>query len=611
MGKGVLWFYKEAFQMKKRMLIVYPLLLLALAGCDGASSSSTASTPNESVTSSNPDDTTSDGSETSVPDESTPDVPKPARSAFIKALTDSTENVTHFKRVFNSYDQAFDSDNMIIVGKFTVSSYVSDVSTYDNDTYKAVCESKIYTTPFDMLEAPTGKSMNVSNHDYYLQATDTKLTYIDDATIDTDRSINYCQYNVDLIHQYSSFKSAFTDFPKQNVSVYGDGKTYFDGLVSASPDYYSYDTTDPFVDNPVIANSDGSFTYSFSAHMFTCHYGDYYDVNRRFTYAVTIDADSNLLNYALSVESFDPVYDDNNVLTGYEVTSATTDTFSSLGNDSLGDYSTALPDMVSVGSDDDGNYLNAAGVKVQPMYVPHPSYDMSAISQDDLNDDDIINKLSASLPSYLTSCTGCTMDATLSDGDTGAVYQEHREKKLYTNDFVKMDGTLKQSPVTESEDEDTGETTYTYEEEEDVTYSTTLQVSSDKIAITHEETDSTVYFYQNPLNGIDEMGVFSFEGDFDVPSYLPMSVLDYLDPSMLTSALTLVSLDKEQCSVSDGVLTLQGTDYSSDYLITIKDNKITHVTETPTSINCEPYGANAKITKEYVLSEAAIADYQA
>jgi hypothetical protein len=61
--------------------------------------------------------------------------------------------------------------------------------------------------------------------------------------------------------------------------------------------------------------------------------------------------------------------------------------------------------------------------------------------------------------------------------------------------------------------------------------------------------------------------------------------------------------------LADGLLTLKGTDYASDYLLSIKDNKITQVVETPLGDNVACYGSKAVLTKTYVLSAPEITAY--
>lgn len=234
---------------------------------------------------------------------------------------------------------------------------------------------------------------------------------------------------------------------------------------------------------------------------------------------------------------------------------------------------------------------------------------MTTLTTDSLKEDTTIATLAKALPNYLSWCTHSEMSAVLTGADTGAVDTESRSKTLYKDNFTKVTGTLKASPYTSSTDETTNVTTHTYGTVEDVTYSYTLQASAEALTSTHEESESTIYHFSDVLDGKTPVSTFSYTGDFWIPEYLPFTLQDYLDPSTLVSALNLLTLDKSACSLADGLLTLKGTDYASDYLLSIKDNKITQVVETPLGDNVACYGSKAVLTKTYVLSAPEITAY--
>lgn len=590
--------------MKKIRILLSPILVLSLASCGGVGASiASSSTPSSSSVSSS----SAISSNTAI---------LPSKADFTNAILLQGDAVRHYVMNQRSYDQAFTANMIPIEGKYTVSSFLSDVSLFDDRVYLSKSRSFIYNEPVALLAPVSGDATALTSNDYYVKDAAKTMTYIDDSHDESGvHMVSYSLFEEDLIHSFDALEDSFSALPMGFLAAEVGGKSYFDGLLANSPEDYVYDETDPFVENPVITNSDGSYTYSFSVHFSQCHYGDNFYINRRFHYFIDFNPDYSLKDYGLGVEVFDAVFDDNGVLTGYAPDAAEETIFSEVSSTKLGDFKDALPDLTVAQSDESGNAYNADGALLQILRVPHPHFDMTALTSASLQDEAILTSLSAALPSYLSWATSCTMDGLLTNGDSGAIYEEHKTKTLYTNDFVRTLGTLKASPITQTDttDETSGTTTstYAYGTEEDVTYSTSLQLSAKAIVYSHEETDSTVYHAEDPLNGLSPVSTFALDGDYKVPAYLAWSASDYLDPSMLLQAMTSLTIDKTLSTLSEGVLTLEASDGASAYLITVEQNEIKQVVETPNALNTIPYGANAVVKKTYVLSNPTPTAYQA
>jgi hypothetical protein len=510
-----------------------------------------------------------------------------------------------------SYDQAFDSSMMPIEGKYVVSSFLSEVSLFDDQVYLCKGSSIIHDDPVSLLDPVSGAYTTLSTNDYYVKGTAAAITSIDDCHEGSAHTVNYAVYDNDLIHSFLSISNSFSVIPNAFVAAYDGGKDFIDAMVAADPTEFTYDDTDPFVLKPIVQNSDGSFTYSFTAHFTRCHYDDIYEANRRFGFFVDLNADYSLKDYGSSVEIFDPLTDASGNITGYAADAATEVIFSGISSDSLGNYGGSLPDLVTASTNENGDALNAEGATLIATRTPHPSYDMTSLTSASLEDAAVVSSLAGALPSYLAWATKSTMDGTLANGATGAVYEEHQTKTLYQNDIVHTEGTLKESPITETTDEDTGVTTYTYGAEEDVTFASTLTLTASLISFNHEETESTVYHYADPLNGVSSLASFSYSGDYKIPEFLAWSEGDYLNASSLGESLSGLTLDAASSSIANGVLTLKGTDNASDYVITIEANQVRKVVETPSALNTVSFGESAVITKTYVLSAPELTAYGA
>jgi hypothetical protein len=588
--------------MKKTLALLSPILVLSLASCGGVGASSANSSSSSSALSSS-----SSSSST---------IPLPSKADFTSAILLEGDAVRHYTMDQRSYKTAFDANMIPIEGKYTVSSFLSDVSLYDDQVYLSKSRSLIYSDPVTLLAPVSGEATELSSNDYYVKDAAKTITSIDDSHDEAGvHRVAYSLFEEDLIHSFSSLEESFSALPMSFLSAYVGGKSYFDGLVANDPENYIYDDTDPFVENPVALNSDGSYTYSFSVHFSSCHYGDYYYINRRFHYFIDLNADYSLKDYGLGIEVIDPLFDSDGNLTGYAPDAGEETIFSAVSAADLGNFKGTLPDLTVAKTDESSNDYNADGALLQVMRVPHPSFDMTSLTSASLQEDATLASLSAAMPAYLSWATSCTMEGILTNGDAGAVYEEHKSKTLYTNDLVRTTGTLKASPITETSttDETTEETTttYSYGPEEDVTYSTSLQLTAKAIVYSHEETESTAYHADDPLDGKSPVSTFALDGDYKVPSYLAWSEEDYLNPSMLLESLSLLAIDKTASSLSEGVLTLKANDGAADYLITIAQNKITKVVETPSALNTIQYGKNAVVTKTYVLSDPTPTAYQA
>jgi hypothetical protein len=605
--------------MKKVVAYLTPILILSLASCGGklatssgnSGSSSSASSPAGSGETSNASKSVSSSSD-NVSSSSSSSVFVPEKAAFLNAIHAQNTSLRHYALTQSSYDQAFDANMMPIEGKYTVSALLSEASLYEDGIYEMKASSIIYATPVALLAPVSGNFTTLSSHRYDLKNSQDSITFTDEVDEEAGKSINYAIYPHDIIHSFSALSNSFGAPTSEPLEALEGGKDYFDALVKADPENYIYDATDPFVANPTTKNDDGTYTYSFSVHFSTCHYGDIYLANRRFDYFINLKNDLSLKDYGYSIEVFDPLFDSSGAITSYAADAAITYDYSALSSAILESFAGTLPDIATASYNEEGDPLNAAGTKLMLLTGPVASYDMSTLSSDSLTDDTVIASLAKALPNYLSWCTKATMDAILTNGDTGAVYEEHCVKTLYKNNFVETAGTLKATPVTSTTDASTEVTTYTYGSEEDVTYSYSLQVNADTLITTHKESESTVYNFPDPLNGVSPLASFGYGGDFFIPEYLPFSAQNYLNPSMLVNTLSGLTLDKSACQISsEGVLTLKGTDYASNYVISISDNKITDVVETPSAENVICYGAKATLTKTYSLSDPALTDYQA
>jgi hypothetical protein len=538
----------------------------------------------------------------------------PKKEDFINAIETKLLSLSHYDLDQYSYDQAFDSTMKPIEGKFSIGVLHSNVSLYGEKLYHANCEDRLYETPEDLLAPEEGNYTALSSHQYYLKENTDNLTFIDNSQqLEGGHTIGYAIDNKDLIHDFSFISDTFNSLPSNPVGALKDEKAYFDSLVSADPENYVYDATDPYVLKDIEKTEDGYWRYAFSIHFSTCHYGDEYYINRRFDYFMDIDNSFDLKDYGYSVEILDPVFDtDGTTVTGYEPSAAKKYVYSDLSNATLTTSGLTLSDITVTGQNTDGNDINAAGIQVNCERAPRQSYDMSGLTASDLTDSATLTKLSAALPNYLSGVTSSTMTGVLAGGATGASYSETITKQLYKDAFIKTTGLIKASPITQTTDAETEATTYTYGTEETANYSWTLKETAETITTTHSEDESTIYSFMDPLNGTSPMATFKYDGDFCIPCYLAQSAADYLDPSMLTGKISGLTLDSTKCQVqTDGSLLIVGTDYASDFAIAVKDNQISKVVETLLGANSTCYGPAAVVTKTYTLTRGEITDYQA
>jgi hypothetical protein len=529
------------------------------------------------------------------------------RADFIQAIDDRISSIRQYAFDQYSYDQAFDSNMVPIEGKYTISLFHSAVSLYEENLYLSQSEDRMYETPADLLADPEGNYDVSSHHDYYLEDGTDELTSIDDATEGENHSISYAIYGKDLIHSFDLLKNSFGDIPLEPMEAIKGEKTYFDALVSKDPENYVYDEDDPYTAGHVSKNEDGGYRYAFSVHFSLCHYGDEYYLNRRFHYFIDLRKDRTLKDYGYSVEIMDPVTDESGNILSYEADAAKAYYYSEVSSTALGAFSGTLPDIVPTATlDANGNPTNAEGVTVLCQRKPRGVFDSSKLTAADFADAAVIAKLSDALPNYLSGVTSSTMVGSLSHGATGTSYSEKTTRQLYQGAYTSTSGIIIATPYTRSED-DAGTVTFTYGSEETVIYRSTMEETASALTVTHGEDESTIYAFQDPLNGTSPMATFKYDGDFFVPDYLPLDAEDYLDPSMLSTKISGLTLKADQCQVqTDGSLLIVGTDYASDYALTLKDNAISQVVETLLGENSSCYGKDATVTKKYTLTRGDI-----
>jgi hypothetical protein len=494
------------------------------------------------------------------------------KAPYLAALKAKINDIHHYILTQDSYDQAMDSNFVPIIGKFTVSRNRNEVSLFDNKIFKNVASSSLFDTPVSMLESPSGTSTVLSSHEYYLQDQSSQVVFIDHSHEVGANTISYAGYPHDLIHDYSLCNDAFSGIPLAQTSPLLEGMDYFTAWAAKEPDEFELDNTDPYGES-VATNADGTSTYKESIHYLLCHYGDEYQINRKFTYFVNLAADQSLLSYGLSIQTYQPIYDDNNNLTGFDNDSGMTFTYTSVSSETLGDDSEALPDYSVYSTDSEGNALNKDGETVINNVVQPVLYDSSTLSLAGLADEAVQKKLLSSLPLYLDYASSCTMSGTLSNAPTGASYSESWTSSVKDN-VLSYSGEAKGKSVSQSETD----SSISYGSDEDVTYSASITATREALSFSETKNVETSSVYQSfdPLNGVSPLRTFNFSGDFIVPDFLAGSLEDYLDPSLgLRSDFKLLTLDLSASKEnSDGSLLLSLSDYSSTFVVHLSRNKI-------------------------------------
>lgn len=529
-------------------------------------------------------------------------IPLPAKEVFYQKLAPAVTSPKGYAFERDSYDQAFDANMVPIQGKYTVTAWQSVATLYANSHYRNLATSFIHSTPVDLLAEPkSGDEEGATTHDYSLQDDGKQLTYIDDIVEESKESINYAVYDEDIIHSNASLTTAFPSIPNKPLAALNGGKSYFDALIAKDSENYIYDSSDPFLENPVALESNGDFLYSFAVHFSTCFDADEdaYYLNRKYTYFIRLDSKQELVNYGYNVAEYNQETDSAGN-TVYLAEAGRRYVYSSIVNDLTETDHLAFPDILVTSQDSEGNNCNAAGIPVTVIAALLSHFDMSTLTLADIAKEETLTAWQNGMAGYLASVTGVTMTGTIANPVTGQSYSETYTRTLYKNNIAITTGELKETPATT---DDAGATTYGTEE--DVHYSMKVSLSADAITVEHQEDESTVYHMADPTNGLSPLAAFKFDGDFLVPSYWTWNANQYLDPSSLNDKSSTVAIDATTSTFdSDGTFHLHLSDYSSTYVVDIKANHISQVVETLPADD-----GGAVITKTYVLSEAPITDY--
>src|SRR5574344_1765007 len=143
--------------MKKIRILLSPILVLSLASCGGVgASSASSSTPSSSSVSSS----SATSSNTAI---------LPSKADFTNAILLQGDAVRHYVMNQRSDDQAFTANMIPIQGKYTFSSFLSDVSLFDDRVYLSKSRSFIYTEPVALLAPVSGDATALTSNDYYVK----------------------------------------------------------------------------------------------------------------------------------------------------------------------------------------------------------------------------------------------------------------------------------------------------------------------------------------------------------------------------------------------------------------------------------------------------------